>query len=137
MPGDETIGAELARDAGLPVVESDWILEGGAIDGDGTGTVLTTEQCLLGPNRNPDLARGEIEAQLARDLGFNRVVWLGDGLINDHTDGHVDNLARFVAPGEVALPRATGANDPNAHIYDDARARSEEHTSELQSLMRI
>lgn len=123
MPGDETIGAELALDAGLPVIEADWVLEGGAVDGDGTGTVLTTEQCLLGPNRNPDLTRGEIEARLARDLGFNRVVWLGDGLINDHTDGHVDNLARFVAPGEVALPRATGANDPNAHIYADARAR--------------
>jgi agmatine deiminase len=123
MPGDETIGAELARDAGLPVIETDWVLEGGAIDGDGTGTVLTTEQCLLNPNRNPQLSRGEIEARLARDLGFTRVIWLGDGLINDHTDGHVDNLARFVAPGEVALPRATGSDDPNAAIFADARAR--------------
>ena len=123
MPGDETIGAELARDAGLPAIESDWILEGGAVEGDGTGTVLTTEQCLLNPNRNPDLSRDEIESRLACDLGFTRVVWLGDGLINDHTDGHVDNLARFVAPGEVALPRATGPDDPNASIYADARAR--------------
>lgn len=123
MPGDEMIGAELARDAGLPVVTSDWILEGGAVDGDGTGTVLTTEQCLLNPNRNPQLSREEIEWRLARDLGFNRVVWLGDGLINDHTDGHVDNLARFVAPGEVVLPRATGSDDPNAAIYADAKRR--------------
>lgn len=123
MPGDQTIGAEIARDAGLPVVESDWILEGGALDGDGTGTVLTTEQCLLNPNRNPQLSRQDIEARLARDLGFTRTVWLGDGLINDHTDGHVDNLARFVAPGRVVLPRATGADDPNAHIYADAKAR--------------
>ena len=123
MPGDQEIGAELARDAGLRVVESDWILEGGAIDGDGTGTVLTTEQCLLHPNRNPALARDQIEARLARDLGFTRVVWLGDGLINDHTDGHVDNLARFIAPGEVALPRATGSDDPNARIYADAKSR--------------
>lgn len=123
MPGDQEIGAELARDAGLSVVESDWILEGGAIDGDGTGTVLTTEQCLLHPNRNPALARDQIEARLARDLGFTRVVWLGDGLINDHTDGHVDNLARFIAPGEVALPRATGSDDPNARIYADAKSR--------------
>ena len=120
---DETIGAEVARDAGLPLVESDWILEGGAIDTDGTGIVLTTEQCLLNPNRNPDLSRADIEARLARDLGLNRVVWLGDGLVNDHTDGHVDNLARFVAPGEVALPHATGADDPNATIYSDAKAR--------------
>ena len=123
MPGDQTIGADIARDAGLPVVTSDWILEGGAVDGDGTGTVLTTEQCLLNPNRNPRLSREEIEARLARDLGFTRVVWLGDGLINDHTDGHVDNLARFVAPGEVVLPRATGADDPNAAIYADAKRR--------------
>jgi len=123
MPGDQTIGAELAHDAGLPVIESDWILEGGAIDGDGTGAALTTEQCLLNPNRNPELSRGEIEARLGRDLGFTDVVWLGDGLINDHTDGHVDNLARFVAPGEVTLPRATGTDDPNAGIYQDAKAR--------------
>lgn len=125
MDGDQTIGAELARDAGLPVVESDWVLEGGALDGDGTGLVATTEQCLLNPNRNPHLSRAEIEARLARDFGFTRVLWLGDGLINDHTDGHVDNLARFVAPNVLALPRATGANDPNAAIYADAKARAE------------
>ena len=125
MEGDQTICAELARDAALPVVESDWILEGGAVDGDGTGLVATTEQCLLNPNRNPDLSRAEIEARLARDLGFTRVLWLGDGLINDHTDGHVDNLARFVGPNLLALPRATGAGDPNAAIYADARARAE------------
>ena len=125
MDGDEAIGAELAESAGLPLQTADWILEGGAIDGDGTGLVVTTEQCLLNPNRNPDLSRAEIEARLARDLGFERVLWLGDGLLNDHTDGHVDNLARFVAPGVLALPRATGANDPNAAIYADARARAE------------
>jgi len=123
MDGDQTIGAELARDAGLSVDESDWVLEGGAIDGDGTSTVLTTEQCLLNPNRNPELSRQEIEARLNRDLGFERVIWLGDGLINDHTDGHVDNLARFIAPSEVALPQATGADDPNAPVYADAKAR--------------
>ena len=123
MEGDQTIGAELARAEGLTVVESDWVLEGGAIDGDGTGTALTTEQCLLNPNRNPSLSRTDIEARLRRDFGFERVVWLGEGLVHDHTDGHVDNLARFVAPGEVALPLATGPDDPNAAIYADARAR--------------
>lgn len=125
MEGDQTIGAELANEAGLPVVGADWILEGGAIDGDGTGLVVTTEQCLLNPNRNPELSREEIEARLARDLGFDRVLWLGDGLINDHTDGHVDNLARFVAPGRLALPRATGSDDPNTAIYADAKRRAE------------
>ena len=125
MAGDQEIGAELARDAGLAVSESDWILEGGAIDGDGTGLVVTTEQCLLNPNRNPKLSRAEIEARLERDLGFDRVLWLGDGLLNDHTDGHVDNLARFVGPNRLALPRATGPDDPNAAIYADAKARAE------------
>ena len=123
MEGDRTIGAELARDAGLEVVTGDWILEGGAIDTDGTGTVLTTRQCLLNPNRNPDLSQADIEARLERDLGFARVVWLGDGLVNDHTDGHVDNLARFVAPGRVALPSETGPDDPNGQVYADAAGR--------------
>ena len=122
LPGDDSIGERLAATAELPFAKAGWVLEGGAIDGDGTGTVLTTEQCLLNPNRNPDLGRQEIEELLARDLGVERVVWLGEGLLNDHTDGHVDNLARFVAPGRVALPQAT-ADDPNAAVYADAAAR--------------
>lgn len=125
MEGDQTVGTELAREAGLEVIDGDWILEGGAIDGDGTGLVVTTEQCLLNPNRNPELSREDIEARLGRDLGFERVLWLGDGLLNDHTDGHVDNLARFVGPNRLVLPRATGKADPNAAIYADARFRAE------------
>ena len=125
MDGDQEIGADLAKSAGLPVSTADWILEGGAIDGDGTGRVVTTEQCLLNPNRNPRLSREDLEARLLQDLGYDRVLWLGEGLINDHTDGHVDNLARFVGPNTLALPRATGANDPNAAIYADAKARAE------------
>ncbi|MFN3864667.1 MAG: agmatine deiminase family protein [Erythrobacter sp.] len=125
MPGDTEIGAEIARDAGLAITTSGMILEGGAVDGDGTGLVATTEQCLLGPNRNPQMSREQIEAELAAQLGFSRVLWLGDGLINDHTDGHVDNLARFVAPNRLVVPQATGANDPNAAIYADAAARAE------------
>jgi agmatine deiminase len=125
MPGDTEIGAELAHDAGLAITTSAMILEGGAVDGDGTGLVATTEQCLLNPNRNPAMDRAEIEAELAAQLGFTRVLWLGDGLINDHTDGHVDNLARFVAPGLLVVPQATGTDDPNAAIYADAAARAE------------
>ena len=119
LPGDDSIGERLSRAAGLPYEKSDWILEGGAIDGDGTGTFLTTEQCLLNPNRNPGFGKEEVEQRLAQDLGANRIVWLGDGLLNDHTDGHVDNLARFVGPGRVAIPEAVDG-DPNAAAYADA-----------------
>jgi len=134
MEGDQTVGSGLARDAGLELEACDWILEGGAIDGDGTGLVVTTEQCLLNPKRNPELSRADIEARLFRDLGFDRVLWLGDGLLNDHTDGHVDNLARFVGPNRLALPRATGADDPNAAIYADARHRAEEAGVEVAEI---
>lgn len=119
LDGDVTIGARLAAAAGIAHVPGDWVLEGGAIDGDGSGTFVTTEECLLNRNRNPGLDRTGIEARLARDLGAKRVVWLGQGLQNDHTDGHVDNLARFVAPGRVAIPEAE-EDDPNADAFADA-----------------
>ena len=122
LPGDEDIGARLAARAGLPCASAGWILEGGAIDGDGSGTVITTEQCLLNPNRNPGMDRQQVEQALARDLGFERVLWLGEGLLNDHTDGHVDNLARFVAPGRLAIPTAA-EDDPNQAVYRDAARR--------------
>jgi agmatine deiminase len=119
LEGDDSIGQRLVAEAGLPYAKADWILEGGAIDGDGSGTFITTEQCLLNPNRNPGFDKEEVEERLKRDLGATRVVWLGDGLLNDHTDGHVDNLARFVAPNRVAIPEAV-ADDPNAAAYADA-----------------
>ncbi|WP_277981888.1 agmatine deiminase family protein [Sphingomonas phyllosphaerae] len=123
LPGDDDIGARLARARGLVVLPCEWVLEGGAIDGDGTGLVVTTEQCLLNPNRNPALTKEAVERRLAADLGLMRVLWLGDGLLNDHTDGHVDNLARFVGPNRLALP--VGAeNDPNWRVYQDAAARA-------------
>lgn len=125
LPGDDDVGARLAAARGLDVATHQWILEGGAIDGDGTGLVVTTEQCLLNPNRNPDLTRDAIEALLRADLGYDRVLWLGEGLANDHTDGHVDNLARFVGPNCLLLPEPAGADDPNAAVYADAVARAE------------
>ncbi len=123
LPGDATVGAHVAGLASASVEEFDFVLEGGAIDGDGQGLFLTTEQCLLNPNRNPGWDKRDAEAALGEALGARRVVWLGDGLVGDHTDGHVDNLARFVAPGVVALPEAAGADDPNAAVYADAAAR--------------
>ena len=134
LPGDDTIGARLAEGAGLPLRRCDWILEGGAIDVDGSGLAVTTEQCLLNPNRNPGLSRADVEARLAADLGLTRILWLGEGLRNDHTDGHVDNLARFVGPNRLAIPVAAGPDDPNAAVYADAKARAEAAGVEVVAL---
>jgi len=132
LEGDSDVGERLAKRAGFEFAKADWVLEGGAIDGDGSGTVITTEQCLLNPNRN-NLTQGETEQGLLDDLGFERVVWLGSGLMNDHTDGHVDNLARFVAPGRVAIPMAA-KDDPNEAIYKDAAKRLSQARLDIVSL---
>ena len=121
LHGDQDVGERLAGRADLPFSRAGWVLEGGAVDGDGSGIVVTTEQCLLNPNRNT-LTRAETEQRLRDDLGFTQIVWLGSGLMNDHTDGHVDNVARFVAPGRVAIPTCS-SGDPNEAVYKDAARR--------------
>ena len=120
---DDTVATQIGEAAGTPLDRHDFVLEGGAIDHDGEGVILTTRQCLLNPNRNPGWTEQEAEAALAEALGARKVLWLGDGLLNDHTDGHVDNLARFVAPGVIAHPVAWGRGDPNDDVYAEvARA---------------
>jgi len=120
---DDTVADQIAEASVLEIARHPFILEGGALDHDGEGTVLTTRQCLLNPNRNPGWTEETAEAALRDSLGARKVLWLGDGLLNDHTDGHVDNLARFVAPGVVACPVAYGRGDPNDEVYaETARA---------------
>lgn len=119
---DDTVADQIGAHAGVPLDRHDFILEGGALDHDGAGTILTTRQCLLNPNRNAGWTEALAEQALTSSLNAARVVWLGDGLLNDHTDGHVDNLARFVAPGVVACPIAYGPKDPNAEVYDATAA---------------
>ena len=99
------------------------MLEGGSITVDGEGTLITTEQCLFEEHRNPQLAREEIEAELRAQLGAERVVWLGLGLVEDHdTDGHVDNICAFVAPGKVVLQTVTDEANPNyEHCRENLR----------------
>ena len=123
LENDDTVAAQIAQASATPLTAHDFILEGGAVDHDGQGTLLTTGQCLLNPNRNPGWTDEKAQAALARSLGARKVLWLGEGLANDHTDGHVDNLARFVAPGVVVCPVAWGLGDPNAAAYDDAARR--------------
>ena len=122
FPHDDEVAGQIGQAAGIALTRHEVVLEGGSLDHDGSGTILTTRQCLLNPNRNPGWTEAAAEAALTASLGARKVVWLGDGLLNDHTDGHVDNLARFVAPGVVAAPIGYGRKDPNLEAYDAAAA---------------
>ncbi len=119
LPHDDEVADQIGEQTGVALTRHDFILEGGAVDHDGEGTVLTTRQCVLNRNRNTGWTAETAEAAFAEALGAKKVLWLGDGLLNDHTDGHVDNLARFVAPGVAACPIAFGPKDPNAEVYDE------------------
>jgi agmatine deiminase len=125
---DDMVAGQIARAAGAPLADHPFVLEGGAVDHDGAGTVLTTRQCLLNPNRNPGWTEADAAAALGGALGARKLIWLGEGLAGDHTDGHVDNLARFVGPAHVAVPVAWGRGDPNAAAFDDAARRLAEAT---------
>lgn len=134
LPGDAELARTIAGFSGLPADEHDLVLEGGAIELDGEGTLLTTRQCLLHPNRNPHLDQRAIEEKLREIFGVEAILWLEDGLLHDHTDGHVDTIARFVAPGRVVCMAPSGADDPNREVLEriardlsrmkDARGRS-------------
>jgi agmatine deiminase len=110
---DDVIPVAACRMTETPFETHDFVLEGGSIDTDGQGTLLTTEQCLLNPNRNPSLTKGVIEERLRQWLGIRKIVWLGDGLEGDDTDGHVDDVTRFVAPGVVVTVVEPDTADAN------------------------
>ena len=119
LAGDDQVANFVAAKADVPARSFNWVFEGGSIDVDGEGAALTTRQCLLNPNRNPDLTQRDIERSLRDALGIEALIWIDEGLVNDHTDGHVDNIARFVAPGVVACMEPAGSDDPNAAILKD------------------
>jgi agmatine deiminase len=110
---DDAIPAQMATALGVPRFEGGLILEGGSIDVNGAGTVLTSEQCLLNRNRNPHLTRAQIEERLRLLLGVQQVLWLGDGIVGDDTDGHIDDITRFVAPDTVVTVVEPDPADPN------------------------
>jgi agmatine deiminase len=135
LPHDDEVAAQISNHDGFDALSEDFILEGGSLEHDGQGTLLTTRQCVLNPNRNQGWDEATAFAALSRSLGIRKIIWLDDGLLNDHTDGHIDNLARFVAPAVVACPVAFGLDDPNADIYDKtARALSQASDARGQKL---
>ncbi|PWT88771.1 MAG: agmatine deiminase [Blastocatellia bacterium] len=99
------------------------VMEGGSIEVNGAGCVLTTEQCLLNPNRNPQLSRTEIEQYLKDFLGVEKVLWLGDGIVGDDTDGHIDDIARFVEPNVIVTVIEDDPSDANYQLLQDNLSR--------------
>lgn len=117
LPDDATVGDAVARHANTDIRRFDFVLEGGAIDQDGEGTILTTRQTLLNPNRN-GWTKEQAEAALREAFDAKSIIWIDEGLKNDHTDGHIDNIARFVAPGRVVCQAPAGDSDPNKETLD-------------------
>ena len=120
---DDEVAQKVLEIEGDDRYRTPFVLEGGAIHVDGQGSCLTTEECLLNPNRNPGLVRGDIEEMLHRYLGVSTVIWLGAGVYLDETGGHIDELACFTSPGHVALTWTDDREDPQYEISLDAYRR--------------
>ena len=130
MDGDHLVAAAVADLAGAPIVAHGFVLEGGAIEMDGEGALISTRECVLNRNRNPGWTQDRAEQALTKALGVRKYIWLDEGLLNDHTDGHVDNIARFIGPGRVVC-QAPYRDDPNAPALD-AIARALEVETDAQ-----
>ncbi len=134
---DDQVGACIAIEAGADATRWDRVLEGGAIDWDGEGTILTTKECLLNPNRNPLMSEADVKSMLHDALGSRTTIWINRGMLNDHTDGHVDNIARFLAPGVVACQSAADADDPNAARLDEIASQLENQRDARGRLLKV
>ena len=130
LPDDATVGDDIARLARTPARKFDFVLEGGAVEYDGEGTFLATRETLLNANRN-GWTEAQAEAALVEAFGARKVVWLDRGLRNDHTDGHIDVLARFVGPALVVCQSPSGADDPNADVLAEIACTLEAGTDAL------
>jgi agmatine deiminase len=113
---DDAVAEKVCASLGVPVFRPGIVMEGGSIDVNGQGTLLTTETCLLNPNRNPHLGREQIEQYLCDYLGVRHVLWLGQGIVGDDTDGHIDDLTRFVDPTTVVTVMETDSRDENFEV---------------------
>jgi len=120
---DDVIPPQMAAVLGVPCETIDMVLEGGSIDVNGAGALLTTEQCLLNPNRNPSLSREDVEQRLRDTLGVSQIIWLGDGIVGDDTDGHVDDLTRFIAEDRVVTVVERNVSDENHAMLAENRER--------------
>ncbi|HEY9837966.1 MAG TPA: agmatine deiminase family protein, partial [Vampirovibrionales bacterium] len=137
LPGDAQVAKNISDRLNLPSHHFPVTLEGGAIEVDGEGTCLTTRQCLLNPNRNPQLTQSELEEILHAAFGVSKVLWLNQGLLNDHTDGHIDTIARFIAPGVVLCMEPRDTDDPNAAVLTEIAQNLSEMTDAKGRLLQV
>ena len=131
---DRQVASRMAEVLDIPVLDSDWTMEGGGLEPNGAGTIMTTGSCMLNPNRNPGRTRAGAESELARLLGARHVIWLEGELRGDDTDGHIDNLARFVSEDSVVVPSAPGDTDHKAMFDGLANEISSASTADGNSL---
>jgi len=134
---DDVIPTRIGQEYGIPVFSPKMVLEGGSIDVNGQGTLLTTEACLLNPNRNPGLGRAEIESTLRDNLGVSHILWLGDGIAGDDTDGHVDDLTRFVNSSTVVTVVEEDSADENYEPLQENLERLSGMTDESGRPLRV
>ena len=134
---DDAIPRQLELILNVPRFEPGIVMEGGSIEVNGAGVVLTTEQCLLNPNRNPQLDRFQIEQYLKNYLGVQRILWLGEGIVGDDTDGHIDDIARFVSPTKVVCALEDDPADANFEILQDNLLRLRHMTDAHGNLLEL
>ena len=134
---DDMIPARIGAEFGIPVFHPGIVMEGGSLDVNGAGSLLTTEACLLHPNRNPDLSRVQIERCLKDYLGVRHILWLGDGIVGDDTDGHVDDIARFTDEGTVVTVLEEDPRDENHEPLQDNLKRLRSMTDQDGRPLRI
>jgi agmatine deiminase len=133
-PGDTEVAERVQALVDLPAYASTLVCEGGGVESDGEGLCMTTRAVVLNPNRNPSLSQDAAEQSLFDALGASRVIWLDQGLLHDHTDGHIDNIARFVGPGRVACMRATSKDDPNYEVLEEIHETLQREGLEIVTL---
>jgi agmatine deiminase len=134
---DDVVPTRIGTELGIPVERPGIVLEGGSIDVNGRGTLITTEACLLNPNRNPQLDRPAIEQYLRSYLGVSKILWLGDGIVGDDTDGHVDDLTRFVSPDTVVTVVEDDPSDENYEPLQENLERLREMTDQDGRPLRV
>jgi len=134
---DDAVPRHVARLRGLPLHSPGIVMEGGSIEVNGAGTLITTEACLLNPNRNPDLDRARIEDHLKAYLGVTHILWLGDGIVGDDTDGHIDDLTRFVDPGTVVTVVEEDPKDENHGLLQENLDRLKTMTDQSGNPLRV